>query len=293
MFYKLVRLVVAGASLVGLVAVATSAYAMIEPVPIAADPRVKTIAYAPDVVFKYTGYLRYQTIVELSPGETVSTISLGDPTGWKINPSGNRIFIKPVDLDATTNMTLMTNKRTYLFEMHAEEVKNISDEKLTFILRFSYPDDTDGGIVSNAGVMDRVPDLNSDDLSRYNFRYTISGSEDISPIRIFDDGEFTFFEFRSINADIPAIFQVDKEGNENIINFRTRGHYIVVERVSGRYTLRHGNQVVCVFNEAWGGNAIKQTPDGGWMKAGKQPGEFDSNEPSTSRSGTKTGATLK
>lgn len=244
-----------------------TASAMIEPVSVATDPRIKTITYGPDMVYKYTGYLRYQTSIELGQGETISTITMGDPTGWKINPAGSKIFVKPTDLDITTNMMLITNKRTYLFEMHAEEVKDISDPRLTFILRFVYPDDADGSVV-NTGMSgnDNVPDLETEDLSKFNFRYSITGSQDISPIRIFDDGEFTFFEFRNINADLPAIFQVDNEGNENLINFRMRGHYMVVERVSGRYTLRHGNMVVCVFNEAWGDHGGHQKK--GWFGSG-------------------------
>jgi len=238
-----------------------SAKASIEPIPLASDPRVKTMVYAPDQVFKYTGYLRYQTSIEFGADESIQTILMGDSMGWKMNPSGNKLFIKPSDLDITTNMTLITNKRTYLFELHAEEVKSIEDKRLTFILRFVYPDEGDSGIVTGITGSDRVPDLESEDLSKYNFKYSITGSEDISPIRIFDDGEFTFFEFRGINADIPAFFRVLSDGSEEIINYRTRGHYIVVERVSGRYTLRHGNDVVCVFNDVWGGKSFKKKDD--------------------------------
>lgn len=264
------------------------AKAVIEPVAMASDPRVKTIAYGVDQVFKYTGYLRYQTSIEFSQDETISTISMGDQTGWKLNPMGNKLFLKPADLDAVTNMTLITNKRTYLFEMHAEEVKDINDPRLTFILRFVYPDEGSDGLLRGAGVGDRVPDLESDDLSKYNFRYSITGSEEISPIRIFDDGEFTFFEFRGINADIPAFFKVDNEGNESLINFRTRGNYIVVERVSGRYTLRHGNLVVCVFNEAWGSkaNAKKKDSSGGWFSSGSGSSSGETSSSAERRSGT-------
>lgn len=245
-----------------------SAHANIEPIPLASDPRVKTIVYAPDQVFKYTGYLRYQTTIEFGPSETVQTILMGDSTGWKITPSGNKIYIKPSDLDITTNMTLVTDKRTYLFELHADEVKNIDDKRLTFILRFVYPDEGDIGLVSGVTNMEGVPDLENEDLSKFNFRYSITGSEEISPIRIFDDGEFTFFEFRGINADLPGFFRVLSDGSEEIINYRTRGNYIVVERVSGRYTLRHGSQVVCVFNDAWGSKGFRQKEDAGWLSSG-------------------------
>jgi type IV secretion system protein VirB9 len=85
---------------------------------------------------------------------------------------------------------------------------------------------------------------------KYNQRYKISGTQRISPIRIFDDGEFTYFQFKDINADIPAFFRVDSEGKEAIVNYRTVGDYVVVERVTSQFTLRDGRDIVCVFNEA-------------------------------------------
>lgn len=265
MFNVFSRYVMALAVVAVLASMGGHASAMVEPVPVASDPRIKTITYGPDQIYKFTGYLRYQTSVELGAGETVNTVTLGDPFGWKVNPQGSKIYLKPTDLDATTNMMVITSKRTYLWELHAAEAKGVDDPRLTFILRFVYPDESDGTVVTTGEVgMDKVPDLNSEDLSKYNFRYSIAGSEDISPLRIFDDGEFTFFEFKGVNADIPAIFQVDKEGNEALINFRTRGHYIVIERVSARYTLRMGNQVVCVFNEAWGAKP-EEKKSGGWF----------------------------
>lgn len=271
-------------AVVGMALAPHAAKANIEPIPLASDPRVKTIVYAPDQVFKYTGYLRYQTTIEFGADEMVQTILMGDNTGWKMTPAGNKLYIKPSDLDITTNMTLVTSKRTYLFELHADEVKNIDDKRLTFILRFVYPDEGDAGVVGISST-EGVPDLENEDLSKFNFRYSISGAEDISPIRIFDDGEFTFFEFRGINADIPAFFRVLSDGSEELINFRTRGNYIVVERVSGRYTLRLGKDVVCVFNEAWGNKGFRDASEnqGGWLGSS---GTSSSGNESNYRSGS-------
>lgn len=221
-----------------------------EPHPIQVDHRVRVIMYQPDEVFKFTGHYRYQSAIEFAPGETIRTISMGDSTAWMLNPSGHRLFLKPLEQDATTNMTLITDQRTYLFELHATETDDINDKDMTFIMRFVYPESSEGQTVSH--YLDSVPNPNFDNNpERYNFNYTIAGSEEISPIRIFDDGEFTFFQFRDKNAEVPAFFVVDNQGNEAIINYRTRGDYIVIERVSGRFTLRHGGEIVCVFNEAW------------------------------------------
>lgn len=223
------------------------AYAVREPKSVLADHRVRVVTYHPDVVYKFTGHYRYQSSIEFAPDEEIRTISMGDSTGWMLNPSGNRLFLKPVEQDATTNVTLLTDKRIYLFELHARETDNIADENMVFIMRFIYPEANDMQSVSQTDAVP-LPDLTKD-VSQYNFRYTISGTDAIAPIRIFDDGEFTFFEFRDKNAEVPAFFWVDDHGNEALINYRTRGDYIVVERVTRRFTLRHGSDIVCVFNE--------------------------------------------
>lgn len=213
------------------------------------DHRVHVIPYQADQVFKMDGHYRYQSAIEFDQDEEIATISMGDSTSWMLNPSGNRLFLKPVEQDATTNMTLITNKRVYLFELHAHETDDIADPNMVFIMRFVYNDLKDG--IGSHNYLDSVPlrDLENNP-EKYNTEYTISGSEEIAPIRIFDDGEFTYFEFRDKNAEVPAFFWVDADGSEAVINYRTRGDFIVVERVASRYTLRHGKNIVCVFNEA-------------------------------------------
>jgi type IV secretion system protein VirB9 len=227
---------------------ATPALATREPRPIQIDHRVRIIMYQPDEVYKFTGHYRYQSSIEFGSDELIKTISMGDSTSWMLNPSGNRLFLKPVQQDATTNMTLITNKHTYLFELHARETDDIDDKDMIFIMRFIYPDD--GGNEAVTSYLDSVPQPDLDkDPDKYNFHYTISGPDEIAPLRIFDDGQFTYFQFRNKNADVPAFFKVDEDGSESLINYRTRGDYIVVERVARRFTLRHGKQIVCVFNE--------------------------------------------
>ncbi len=233
----------------------SDAYAVREPRPIKLDHRVRTVMYQPDEVVKFVGHYGFQSAIEFEPGESIQTISMGDATGWLLSPIENRLFLKPIDQDATTNMTLITNRRTYLMELHAREATAIDDEEMVFVMRFIYPGQVaEAQAVSN--YMDSVPILDAmENPEKYNFAYTISGPERLSPIRIFDDGEFTYFQFRDKNADIPAFFLVDGKGNESIVNFRMRDDFVVVERVGGKFTLRYGDEVVCVFNET-------RTPDG-------------------------------
>lgn len=242
------------------VACVPMAYALQEPRAIITDNRIRTVRYSPNEVFKFIGHYGYQSSIEFSADEEVQTVSIGDSVAWMVDPAVNRIFIKPIEQDAMTNMTVITDKRVYHFELHAEETENIRDRDMIFVLRFMYPEQDGEGIIGN---MDTVPDFEAD-KDKYNFNYTLQGSEMISPIRIFDDGEFTYFQFKDKNADVPAFFFVDALGNEEVLNFRTRGDYIVVERVGSRFTLRRGAYIVCIYNESL--PQEQPAPQPGWWK---------------------------
>ena len=212
------------------------------------DSRIRVMVYNPNDVFKYVGYYGYQGSIEFEVNETIDTISMGDTVSWQVVPSGNRIFLKPIESNATTNMTVITNRRLYFFELHAADAKSIHDPGLVFIVKFLYPDNK--GTTMNfpkKGIPD-CPDLTTP--GKYNFNYTISGSDQIAPIKIFDDGQFTYFEFREKNAPVPAFFEVDKKGNEAIVNYQVVDNYIVLEMVASQLTLRYGEEIACVFNES-------------------------------------------
>ena len=228
-----------------------SAYAIQTSRALPGDSRLRVITYNPNAVHEYTGYYDYQASILLGEGEEVKTISMGNPAGWQMVPSGRRLFLKPIADDpnnATTNMLLITNKRTYHFILKAAEVgdEGINDPNLVWETNFVYPDD-DNGIVQSGSGNTAGPDLSEPE--KYNFSYSISGSEYISPVRVFDDKEFTYFQFQKKNAEIPAFFLVDAEGKEALINYRIEGNYVVIERVGSQFTLRHGSDVACIFND--------------------------------------------
>lgn len=217
------------------------------PRPIGNESRIKIINYMPNTVFKFVGHYFYQSIIEFALDEEIETISMGSPSPWQIVPAGNRIFLKPVGDDATTNMTIITNKRMYFFEMHAEDAEDISDNKLSFIIKFVYPGENNYQAVTTYDS-DSGPDMSNP--QKFNFNYTISGEgTNIEPLQVFDDGEFTYFKFKDINAELPAIFLVDRQGFESLVNYRVSRKFVVVERVGERFTLRHGPDIICVYNE--------------------------------------------
>lgn len=282
-FRTLVLTCAMGASVI-VAGYAAPAHALKDSKPIASDHRIRTVVYNENEIYRFTGHYDYQSVIEFESGEEIVTISMGNSVTWQVVPSGNRIFIKPVQQDALTNMTVVTNKRTYHFELHADEADpdegGINAPGMVFVLRFIYGR---GAGISVSNYIDSVPDPMLEP-EKYNFNYALTGAEEIAPIRIFDDGDFTYFEFRDKNAEIPAFFQVHGDGSESIINFRARGDYIVVERVAAQFTLRHGQDVVCVFNQNQNvrssGSSPRSNKDKPWYKFG---GDDESEAPNYDR----------
>ncbi len=212
------------------------------------EKKFRSYIYNPNDVYRYIGHYTYQGFIEFEEGETVNTISMGNPSLWLFEHLGNRLFLKPVGEDnSETNMTVISSKRVYHFELMAKEAKGINDKDLIFVAKFVYPDEKDKNIVEfpKSNPTDE-PDMR--DLSLYNFAYQYTGEPAVAPIKVFDNGEFTYFQFTKKNAEIPAIFTVDAAGFESLVNFRSAGSYIIVERVSPQFTLRSGNEIVCVYN---------------------------------------------
>ena len=223
--------------------------AIIEPRSLAHNDKIKTYVYKPDFIYKYVGTYEYQSHIQFQPGENIKTISMGNTSGWEMIPSGNRLFLRPINSKAKTNMTLITDKRLYQFLLEAKSVKSFDDPAVLFEARFLYDDDEGKNNGFTIIKQDDSDEIDMSDPSKYNFDYTFSGPDKIAPVKVFDDGEFTYFEFRAKNAEVPAIFNVDSDGYEGLVNYRVKGNYIIVERVSKLYTLRHGTDTVCVFNE--------------------------------------------
>ena len=222
-------------------------YASQSPRFLGSEKKFRAYIYNPNAVYRYVGHYYYQAEIIFEKDETINTVSMGNPSLWLFETLGNTLYLKPVEDNAETNMTIITSKRTYHFELTAREAESIDDENLIFAIKFIYPDQEDKNIMQfPTKTPSDAPDMR--DPSIYNFNYEFTGNPSIAPLKIFDNGEFTYFQFSSKNAEIPAIFHVDSDGYESLVNFRFSDDYIIVERVSAQFTLRNGNDIVCVYN---------------------------------------------
>ncbi|KYH12342.1 TrbG/VirB9 family P-type conjugative transfer protein [Neorickettsia sp. 179522] len=219
---------------------------------LASTPHIKEIIYNPNGIHTYTGFFGYQSSIVFEDGEVISTISMGDSTGWQLDAQGNRLFLKPIEDEATTNVTILTSKRVYHFVFTAREARDVYDPELAYEVRFRYP--SNAVSIQNTGVTSvQNRDVESTELdigkkAYLNFDYKLSGYDAIKPIKVFDDGRFTYMQFPSVNANLPAVFRVDSQGYEALVNYHISGKYLVVQEVAPLFTLRHGHDHVCVFN---------------------------------------------
>jgi len=108
--------------------------------PIATDNRIKTYIYNENEVFNILVHSGYQSSIEFAYGEEVETVSMGDAYSWKITPLGRRLFIKPYEENIRTNMTIITNKRAYQFDIISKAPSENFDKELSYVVRFFYPE---------------------------------------------------------------------------------------------------------------------------------------------------------
>lgn len=230
-----------------------------------ADARIKSYTYHENDVYFLKGHYGFTSVIEFSPKEKVESISIGDSEAWQVIPGSrkNLIYIKPLEQNAETNMTVLTSKRIYTFELAADKAASSKSRDLTFRVKFKYPEEETLELANfGSKPASKYNPLDGADASAWNFDYSYAGDRGLRPKRVFDDGTFTYFEFKK--ADVtPAVFAVDEQGNESLVNFNVEGSYIIVNSVGRQFTLRDGNTATCIFNDAYPkekGKQSKPTP---------------------------------
>lgn len=254
-------------------------------IPATTDSRIRTLVYNPNEVYQLKFYYGYQSFIEFSEDEEIEMISVGESFAWRLTPSGKRLFIRPLEIAAHTNMTIITNRRTYNFDINSGEYNGKADEELVYTVRFYYPSigqkipitdqmsspnpmlpptssnssfapDTTIGKTkfnqqfSTPGERSAAEILKSD----LNFDYSMAGeSAVINLLKVYDNGSETFFQFTNNNSVIPVISSVDQFGTEETLSYNLHNNYVVVSTVEPQFTLRIGNSLICIYNNAFSG----------------------------------------
>ncbi len=129
---------------IALLLISQSALALETPHAGHLDRRVRHINYNQQQVVKLVGHYGFSTDIAFAKGEAIKQIAMGDADAWAVTPVDNHIFIKPKAEIAMTNMTVLTDKHVYNFELSAHWSRNGAHphpNDMMFAVQFQYPDD--------------------------------------------------------------------------------------------------------------------------------------------------------
>ena len=223
------------------------------------DARIRVVAYNPDDVVTLQGYVGYQIHLQWAEGEEFVALGSGDNGAFDVGTEGNHFFIKPKEAHASTNLTVLTNRRAYHFDyrVSANAPTGPAARRMVYSVRFTYPED-DARLAAVARERQQTEArINQAAASRArNEDYWFCGSSTLKPMSAYDDGVQTRLRFQA-RSEFPAMFVRNDDGSESLLNFNIEDDEVVIHRVARRFVLRRGNLVGCVVNQSFAGGGTR------------------------------------
>lgn len=220
--------------------------------PALADPRLVEVMYDESNIVRIDGKVTVQASIMFAEDELIENVAIGDSAAWQVTPNkrANILFVKPLDERASTNMTVVTNKRTYLFDLVASP-----KAKPLYVLRFEYPPEPEAEkpeivLAQGPNAIEQQAIANPQavvDPADLNFAWKGSGDRQLLPQRTFDDGAATYLSWPAGSAS-PAILITNSEGAEGPVNFTVRDDTIVIPGVPATIVLRLGDEKALLTN---------------------------------------------
>ncbi|MGN8135228.1 P-type conjugative transfer protein TrbG [Paraburkholderia sp. 22099] len=192
------------------------------------------------------------TVISLQSGEELVTVAAGDTVQWIVGDTasgsgtGRRVavMVKPVRAGIMTNLVITTNRRTYLLELTSTAKAWMAS------VSWEYPKDQMLALQAQAQAADAVaPAAEGLSLDQLHFRYAITGdSPPWKPVRAFDDGQHVYIQFPAgiAQGELPPLFVVGPDGKGELVNYRFRAPYDIVDRLFGAAELRLGGAKAAV-----------------------------------------------
>jgi type IV secretion system protein VirB9 len=199
-----------------------AATAQLRPTPGAGDPRIQSVVYDTNQVVQLQVATGFQLTVEFAPDERIENVAIGDSGAWQVTPNkrGDHLFIKAIQPGVTTNLTVVTDARSYNFEL-LPLYGPLPD--MAYTVRFTYP-------VPAVATVAEVPPAEAG-------RYKLSGSRAIRPTEIDDDGLKTYIVWPP-ETSLPAIFAIDEKGREMLVDGAMRDGQYVIDSVKPKLVFR-------------------------------------------------------
>jgi type IV secretion system protein TrbG len=211
---------------------------------------VQSYAYSDGALYQVYATPGHITDIILQDGEQLAgtgPVAAGDTTRWVIGATSSgsgpssrvHIMVKPTRTDLATNLIINTNRRTYHLELKSSASIWMAS------LSWNYPQDGMIAIEAQAqAAAERAPIASEIDATALRFNYAIQGDKpEWRPLRAFDDGRQTFIAFPASIAEgeMPPLFMAGAGGDLELVNYRVRGPWMMVDRLFERAELRLGS----------------------------------------------------
>jgi type IV secretion system protein TrbG len=188
------------------------------------------------------------TDIALQPGERLTAVAAGDTVRWIVGDttSGSganartHILVKPSGPGLKTNLVITTDRRVYHLALESTERTSMA------ALSWTYPAEALMAIERAAADAEaQRPVAEGLALEQLNFDYRITGDDPAwRPLRAFDDGRQTYIAFPPTIGvgEAPPLFVTGPKGEAQLVNYRMRGDYYVVDRLFDAAELRLGQK---------------------------------------------------
>lgn len=205
--------------------------------------------------------------IALQSGESLVAISAGDTVRWVVGDTTSgtgadkqvHILAKPFASGLKTNLVITTDRRSYHLELES------TDHTYMALLSWTYPNDELIALKQqNDEAKAAAPIDTGLSLANLDFDYTISGdSPPWRPLRAFDDGRHVYVEFPATldRGEAPPLFVVGEGGSTDLVNYRVRDNYYIVDQLFSAAELRLGKDKQQVVRISHGGARLSsRTP---------------------------------
>ena len=188
--------------------------------------------------------------VELQPGEKMTgEPQIGDSVRWNVSPTmygqgedaTSVIVLKPQEPGLDTNLLITTDRRAYYLRLISKPQDYVAR------VAFSYPEE-DNSRKWQEHLIAQAQERKTDaqiapaivTAEKLNFNYKVSGgTEEIRPVRVFDDGAKTYIQMRQEmqNREAPALVVLGSDGKGEMTNYRVQQQTYIVDRLFDRARL--------------------------------------------------------
>jgi P-type conjugative transfer protein TrbG len=186
------------------------------------------------------------TVISLQRGEELETVAAGDTVRWIVGDTSSgtgdslrvNVLVKPIRKGLKTNLVITSNRRTYLIELTSTEKAWMAS------VSWEYPKDKMLALQRQAQSAQVAAPVDAGLLlEQLKFRYAITGAHPSwKPLRAFDDGQKVYIQFPAgiAQGELPPLFVIGAQGDGQLVNYRYRSPYFIVDRLFGAAELRLG-----------------------------------------------------